>query len=271
MSISTRKEHSGYFHSAGQRVRYRTRGDGPPLLMIHGIGAPLEFWQPLEPKLNGFRTITVDPPGSGLSSLPEGHFGMAQYAEVMDDLLTHLRLHSANVLGLSLGGMIAQELAHRSPDRIDTLVLASTAPGWTLNPARLAAFATPARLLARRLGGRSAASSGTVPADDEREDFFLLKLHWQARQTFSPSLRRYALGLRAAWTWTSRPWLSQLAMPVLAISGSDDPIVPAANGRYIASTVRNGRLEIFPGGGHLCILRESTKASRLISAFVRDS
>lgn len=127
-------EQTGFLKTAGQRVRYRVRGDGAPLLMLHGIGAPLELWRPLEPKLADFQTITVDPPGSGRSSTPEGSFGMREYAGVMDALLTHLRLDSAHVLGLSLGGMIAQELAYRSPGRVERLVLASTSCGWTLNP-----------------------------------------------------------------------------------------------------------------------------------------
>jgi pimeloyl-ACP methyl ester carboxylesterase len=245
--------------------------------MIHGIGAPLELWRPLETKLHRFRTVTVDPPGAGRSSMPKGRFRIADYAGVMEDLLTHLRLESANVLGLSLGGMMAQELAHRSPGRVEKLVLASTAPGWTLNPKMMSAFASPAR---RHTGWRDTRNTGDPqqPLDprasqdaDESSLAALLALHWHARRTYSLSPRGYLVGLRAAWGWTSRPWLAELSMPVLAISGSSDPIVPAANSRLIASRVPDGRLEIFPGGGHLCVLRESGKAARLIGDFLHDA
>ncbi len=84
---SSLRDDTVYIETAGQRVRYRVRGDGPPLLMLHGIGAPLEYWSRLEDRLLAFQTITVD------------------------------------VLGLSLGGMIAQELAYRNPRRVGRLIL----------------------------------------------------------------------------------------------------------------------------------------------------
>lgn len=262
---AARGAHTGFFHSAGQRVRFRTRGDGPPLLMVHGIGAPLEMWRPLEPKLADFQTITVDPPGAGKSSMPEGRFRMAEFAQVLDDLLRHLRLDSANVLGLSLGGMMVQELAHRSPERVEKLVLASTSYGWTLDPRNVSLFATPARHYARRRGKQPA----RIPRKLRTEDgFSLLRLHWQVRSAYKPTVPGYLLGLRAAWTWTSRPWLGDLQMPVLVLAGSDDSIVPVSNSRIIASRVPDGRLEVFPGGGHLCVLRESVRASRLIRDFL---
>lgn len=264
-----REGQSAYFTSLGQRVRYRVQGDGPPLLMIHGIGAPLELRGPLEPKLAAdFQTITVDPPGAGHSSTPEGRFRMPEFAQVLDDLLTHLRLPSANVFGLSLGGMMAQELAHRSPHRIDQLVLASTSIGWNANP-RTSALLT-ARALRRERRLRKQEVRGPSRGDRKGEDeFSLLRTHWELRRTYRPSARGYRLGLAAAWTWTSRPWLRRLAMPVLAIHGSDDPLVPVANSRIIASTVQNGRLEIFERAGHLAVLRDSGRAARLIREFLQ--
>ena len=103
------------------------------------------------------------------------------------------------------------------------------------------------------------------------EDFSLLQLHWPLSPASKPSIRGFRLGLLAAWTWSSRPWLHTLDMPVLALHGSDDAVVPVANGGIIASTVPDGRLEVFRGAGHLAILKESTRASRLIRDFVRTT
>lgn len=263
----TRDGETGFIETSGQRVRYRVRGDGPPLLMIHGIGAPLELWRPLESKLGDFQTITVDPPGSGHSSTPPGGFGMRQFAGVMDDLLTHLGLDSASVLGVSLGGMMAQELAFRSPDRVEKLVLASTSPGLTLDPMALAVIATRARYFSGRL--RKLVTPIWYDEEIDQESS-LLRLQWELRGQYTPSVRGYLVQLRAAWAWSSRSWLGQLEMPVLAISGSDDPVVPVSNSRVIASTVRDGRLEIIPGGGHLCLFKESVRTSQLIRDFLRD-
>jgi pimeloyl-ACP methyl ester carboxylesterase len=257
---ATRDGETAYVETAGQRVRYRVRGDGPALLMIHGIGAPLELWLPLESKLSDFRTITVDPPGTGLSSTPRGRFGMERFGEVMDDLLTHLGLDSANVLGLSLGGVMAQELARRSPDRVEKLVLVSTSCGLKASPMSLARSATNARLRSRRQVDRDLAA-GSDPS--------ILRLHWELLGQYTPSIRGYVGQLREALTWSSRSWLGELDMPVLVITGDDDRLVPLDNSRIIASTVSDGRLEIIPGGGHLCLFKESVHTSQLIREFLQ--
>jgi pimeloyl-ACP methyl ester carboxylesterase len=259
-SSMTREAETGFVETAGQRVRYRVRGNGSPLLMIHGIGAPLELWRPLESKLSDFRTITMDPPGTGLSSTPSGRFGMERHAEVMDDLLTHLGLDSANVLGLSLGGVMAQELARRSPDRIEKLVLASTSCGVKSSPLALARGATASRRRAHRQVGRDSATSS---------DPSLLRLQWELLGQYTPSIRGYVGQLREALSWSSRSWLAELEMPVLVIAGDEDSLVPLANGQIIASTVGDGRLEIIPGGGHLCLFRESDRTSQLIRDFLQ--
>lgn len=259
MPSNQRRARTGYLDSTGQRIRYRVRGDGPPLLMLHGIGAPLGLWRPLESRLGDLTTITVDPPGAGRSTTPRGSFGMRDYAAVMDDLVAHLGFGSVNVLGLSLGGMIAQELAHRHPDRVERLVLASTSCGWgapRVSWGPLAALAQPHPVTRRRRPSPGDAG-GSLLRD------------W-AREPHRPSLRGYAVGLRAAFTWSSLPWLEELPMPVLAITGDDDPVVPPENSRIIATKVPRGRLEVLEGRGHLAVLRDPQRASRLIDDFLRE-
>jgi pimeloyl-ACP methyl ester carboxylesterase len=182
---------------------------------------------------------------------------MPRYAEVMDDLLTHVGLDSAHVLGLSLGGVMAQELARRSPERVKKLVLASTSCGIKSSPLSLALRATPAR---RRTRSRSHRPQGSDS---------LLRLQIELLGQYTPSVRGYLGQLRTALSWSSRSWLAELEMPVLVIAGDDDPLVPLANGRIIASSVRDGQLEIIPGGGHLCLFKESVHTSQLIRDFLR--
>jgi pimeloyl-ACP methyl ester carboxylesterase len=234
--------------------------------MIHGIGAALEMWQPLERRLGDFTTITVDPPGAGRSTMPDGRFRMADFAGVLDDLLSHLRLESASVLGLSLGGMMAQELAHRSPERVDRLVLASTCCGWNSDPQTSTLFATPARRRARRQDARS---GGRRPRSEPELSF--LRLQWELRQMYRPSVRGLKLGLVAAFTWSSRPWLHTLGMPVLVLHGTDDAVLPVANGRIIATAVPDGRLEVYQDAGHLAVLQQPARTAGLIRDFVRTT
>src|SRR4051794_8185504 len=233
--------------------------------MIHGVGAALEFWRPLESQLGQFRTITVDPPGSGRSSTPRGRFRMRDFAAVFDDLLTHLGLTSAHVLGLSLGGMMAQELAHRSPERVETLVLASTTCGLgsvPVDPRAWAAIANPARFHSRRHYRKIAP---ILFGPEILVDPSLLEEFLEIRRRCRPSIRGHYIQLRAAASWSGLPWLRTLRMPVLVISGSDDRLVSVVNARMIASAVSDPRLEIIPGGSHACLLQRAPRTSKLIT------
>jgi poly(3-hydroxyoctanoate) depolymerase len=259
-----------FVETSGLRVRYRIRGSGPPLMMIHGIGAPLEFWSRLEDDLSDFQTIAVDAPGSGGSSNPPRGFGMRHFAGVLDDVVTYLALDSVNVLGLSLGGMMAQELARRSPNRVERLVLASTTCGLGSVPARpktLAAIASPLRFYSRRHYEQIAPM---LYGEQITQDRSLLDELMEIREGTTPSLMGHFIQLKAACTWTSLPWLRSLEMPVLVIAGSEDRVVPAVNGRLLASRVRDGRLEIIEGGSHLCLLQEPGRTSRLIRDFLQE-
>jgi pimeloyl-ACP methyl ester carboxylesterase len=255
---------TGFLEAEEQRVRYRVRGDGPPLLMIDGLGAPLEFWRPLEARLGDFQTITVDAPGAGRSSTPVGAFGLERFADVMGDLLEHLDIDSAGVLGLSLGGMIAQELAHRCPERVQKLVLCSTAYRRSYNARGMAILARRARDGYRRHRDRSSGVQSTSASD--------ARLRLLPRDLGAlPSGCGFVLQMRAARNWSSRAWLDQLEMPVLVIAGGDDVLLPVSQSRRIAKTVRRGRLVVIPGGGHLWVLKEPADAGGIIRQFLLES
>ena len=103
--------------------------------------------------------------------------------------------------------------------------------------------------------------------DEVRQDPTLFESHMALRSAMPISPRGYYAQLRAAWTWTSRPWLHRLHMPVLVIAGDRDRLVPLRNGRIIASRVRDGRLEVIRGGSHVCLLQAAPHTSQLIRDF----
>jgi pimeloyl-ACP methyl ester carboxylesterase len=254
--------------AGGHRIRYRIRGEGPPLLMIHGLGASFELWDPLDSKLEGFQRVAVDPPGSGRSSTPRRYLSIRSYAQVMADVLDHLDLGVADVLGLSLGGMIAQELAYRHRSHVRRLVLASTTCGWggePGDPRAMAVLATPARYYSRRHFHKVAP---ILYGPQIKDDPGLYEEQLEIRQQVKPSLLGYFVQLSAAWTWTSLPWLRRLDVPLLAISGSDDPIVPLKNSRQIVDRVPGARLAVVPGGGHLCIIESAAQVADMITEFL---
>ena len=107
---------------------YDERGEGTPLLLITGLSGNALDWTPLLPTLaEGHRVIAIDPRGAGRSSAPPGPYTMAMLAADALGLLNHLGIERAHVVGFSLGGMIAQELAIAAPARVDRLVLLATA------------------------------------------------------------------------------------------------------------------------------------------------
>jgi pimeloyl-ACP methyl ester carboxylesterase len=236
--------------------------------MIHGLGASFELWDPLDSKLTGFQRIAIDPPGSGRSSTPLHYFSIRRYAQVMADVLDRLELDTVDVLGLSLGGMIAQELAYRHDRRVRRLILASTTCGWggaLGDPRAMAVLATPARYYSRRHFHRVAP---ILYGRQIKHDPELYQEQLAIRQLLKPSPFGYFVQLAAAWTWTSLPWLSRLDLPVLAVSGSDDPIVPLKNSQQIVARVPGARLAVVAGGGHLCVIESAAHVAELIAEFL---
>ena len=254
----------------GTRIRYRTLGSGPPLLLMHGMGASLELWDPVLPFLEGFTVVLMDHPGAGLSATSTRPMTMRCYARVAHGLLGHLQLRDVAVLGLSFGGMVAQELARAAPQRVSRLVLVCTSCGWGSVPgglAALAAVATPLRyhspaymkMVAPILYGGGTDRAAQVQAAQA-----------EARLAYPPSTLGYFAQLTAAWTWSSRPYLRRLCVPTLVVSGSDDPVIPAANGRILAGLIGGAQYFEVDGGGHLCLLDAAERVAPRITAFLRN-
>jgi poly(3-hydroxyalkanoate) depolymerase len=254
----------------GMRLRVATRGTGRPLLLLMGIGGNLEMWAPFEDALDGrqVRTITVDAPGTGGSDPYRVPRRMGGLARTIEHLLDALDDDQVDVLGVSFGGVLAQQLAHQAPGRVRRLVLAATGPGLggvPASPRVLLALATPRRYRQpdyfRRVAGQL---YGGAARDDPDAT-----LHGSvARFSQPPSLGGYLAQLYAITGWTSVPWLHRLPQPTLVLAGDDDPIVPLTNGRILNRCIRDSRLHIVPGGGHLFLLERPAETAALVTDFL---
>ena len=242
----------------GVRLRVSERGKGRPLLLLMGIGGNLEMWGPFEDALDSklLRSITVDAPGTGGSSpyrLPRRMGGLAQTMDWMLDALGHERV---DVLGVSFGGVLAQQLAHQAPDRVGGV------PG---SPRVLLALATPRRYTQPDYFRQVA---GTIYGGAARHDPDAMLHGSLARFAKAPSYRGYLAQLYAIAGWTSVPWLCRLPQPTLVISGDDDPIVPLVNGRMLDRLIPDSRLHVVPGGGHLFLLEQPAEMAALVTDFL---
>jgi pimeloyl-ACP methyl ester carboxylesterase len=118
----------------GTRIRVATRGEGDPIMLVNGVGANLSIWGPLARRLASRRTISFDAPGIGGSAAPRAPLRIRGLADLTRDLILELGYEQIDVLGHSMGGMIALELAHRAPARVRRLVLCNTAAGVPFIP-----------------------------------------------------------------------------------------------------------------------------------------
>jgi poly(3-hydroxyalkanoate) depolymerase len=246
------------------------RGQGPPLLLNTVIGASLELAQPFERELcaRGLQTISFDAPGVGQSGAYRRPRRIGGIARTIEQLLDALGYDELDVLGVSLGGVIAQQLAHQAPGRVRRLVLAATGPGLggvPGSPRVLWSLATPRRYWQpdyyRRIAGRT--YGGLARTDPDA------LLHGSvARFVERPSLWGYLGQVYAISGWSSLPWLSKLSQPTLVVAGDDDPIVPLVNGRILAWRIPDARLHVVPGGGHLFLLERPAELASLVVAFL---
>jgi poly(3-hydroxyoctanoate) depolymerase len=239
---------------SGERLRVSIEGRGRPLLLLNGIGASLELLAPFRRALRAIETIAVDLPGAGSSATPILPRSLCGIARLVASLLDVLGYERVDVLGVSWGGALAQELTLRHPSRVRRLVLAATTAGWFAVPGRLDALrilATPRRYYSPSYLAEIAPTlyGGAIRANPR-----LLEEQGHARFIRPPSVRGYAWQLAALAGWTSVFRLHRIRSPTLILAADDDPIVPLANGRLIASRVPGARLRVVHEGGHLFLI-----------------
>jgi poly(3-hydroxyoctanoate) depolymerase len=257
----------------GIRIRAAIRGEGQPLLLVMGIGGNIEMWEPFERALegSGIQTITFDAPGVGESTSWRRPRRMGGLARTVDHLVGALGYEAVDVLGVSFGGALAQQLVRQFPDRVRRVVLAATAPGLPGiggvpgRPGALLALATPRRYYSPTYFRKVAPTlyGGRIRREPE-----LLAEQAHARMTRPPSPQGYLAQLYAIAGWTNLPWLPLIDHPTLVMAGDDDPIIPVLNGRILARLMPHARLEVITGGGHLFLLEEAERSAALVREFL---
>ncbi|MGH3463214.1 MAG: poly(3-hydroxyalkanoate) depolymerase, partial [Kribbellaceae bacterium] len=254
----------------GQRIRYDVRpGSGIPLVLLCGIGASYEVLQPLVDALDpSLEVVRLDVPGVGGSPAGPLPYGFPVLAWMVDKLLGRLEYGTVDVLGLSWGGGLAQQLALQHPRRVRRLVLVSTATGMLMVPGRpsvLRRMATPRRFRDPAYAAGMAAylygGSARHHAPDIRRMF--------GEQVAGGSLRGYLHQLATGACWTSLPFLPFIRQRTLVMAGDDDPIVPLVNGRILARLIPNAGLHVFPGG-HVELVTEAASLAPVVSTFLLE-
>lgn len=253
------------------RLRVSDTGLGtdgtPPLLLLNGIGANLEMWEPLRARLRR-RSLAVDLPGTGGSPAPALPLSIQDSAALVLRVVDALGLDTIDVLGFSFGGSVAQEVARQAPFRVRRLVLVATSCGWGSvpgSPLALAALSSPLRYYSP--ASFRAVAPVVVGGRGARSQRFLER---QARMRAArpPSPLGYWYQMWAALTWSSWSWLHTLRQPTLVITGDRDQVVPAVNSRLLAAALPDSRLRTWSRGGHMLLLDSADQVAPVLEEFL---
>ena len=251
------------------RVTVENPGVGVrPLLLINGIGATGDLFRPFRGHVQDRETIAFDAPGVGGSPTPAMPYSMGRLAAVVAGLIDELGHDQVDVLGLSWGGALAQELARRHPDVVHRLILVATMPGVTSVPGRPAALAilmSPARYYSPKYLKRIAPTlyGGAIVENPD-----LLDEHARLRATHPPSMLGYLYQLSAIQRAAGLPGLGRIRQRTLVLAGDDDPIVRMVNGRILARCIPDARLHVVEGGGHLFLYTRGQEMADAVRDFL---
>ncbi len=251
---------------------YEAHGEGFPLLMIMGLGANLDWWDPrlVAALSERFRTIVFDNRGTGRTTSSEKEFTIPRFAEDAAGLMDALGVAKAHVLGISMGGMIAQELALNHPERVTQLVLCSTNCGRTKS---IPASSNTLGLLLRAGSAPSpeGIARGTVPlcftpdfveAHQDGVDAWVRQV-----VKFPTSPDSFLRQARAIADFDTYDRLRGIRIPTLVLHGRQDILIPPENASVLAEAIPGATLRIFEGSAH-GLAEDMEKAIGAITAFL---
>ena len=267
----------------GRRLAYRDIGEGPPLLLVHGITNSSRSWEPVARRLadKGHRVLAPDLPGHGDSDRHRGDHSLGAHAAALRDLLLATEVERATVVGHSLGGGIVLQFSYHWPELVERLVLvdsgglgrevsvfirAATLP-FAERVIGLGA-SEPVMRAGNLIGGalnrlglhpspdRAEVLTGVASlADRRRREAFVRT----ARGVVSPGGQRVNA--------TDRLYLAE-GIPTLLVWGDRDPIIPIAHGRAAHAQMPGSRLEVFEGAGHFPQVEDPERFTTLLDEFI---
>jgi pimeloyl-ACP methyl ester carboxylesterase len=269
----------------GHRVSYRIGGQGPVIVLIHGITSNSESWGDVLPQLAETNTVLApDLLGHGESAKPRGDYSLGAYASGVRDLMIALGIDTATFVGHSLGGGVAMQLAYQFPDRLERLALVSS--GGLGREVHLllrltalpgAEFVLPL-LVAKPLRDAGELLAGAVgrlglragPDLEEIARGFASLGDVDARQAFVHTARSI-LDIEGQRVSASDRLYLAAPVPSLLIWGERDRIIPATHGHQAQARMPGSRLEIFEGAGHFPHRDDPRRFAHVLSDFVADT
>ena len=252
---------------AGNDLYYERRGTGEPMLLIQGLGGNSLHWgEGFLSGLEGFELILFDNRGAGRSGAHEGELTIVDLAQDALGLLDALEIGAAHVVGISMGGMVAQEIVLAAPDRVLTLTLGCTFPGGP-----------EAKMTDMEVVGMLA--EAVLSGDDERtlrvgyevmiaaeygEQEGAYELYSELANQYRAPITVLMAQLAAIMGHDTSDRLGEITTPALVIHGTADRLMEAENGELIARLIPDARLELLEGSGHMFFWEQPERSAELV-------
>jgi pimeloyl-ACP methyl ester carboxylesterase len=260
----------------GIHIAYQDQGDGQALVLIAGVGYGSWFWHKITPGLaERYRVITFDNRGAGGSDKPEGPYSVPLMAADTIGLMEALALKEASLLGHSLGGFIAQEVAVARPDLVGRLVLASTNHGGSnvvpMTPEALEVLTNregdPVELVKRGI------QVSTAPGFAQEHPRVVKELMDYRFTSPVPPPQYQAqvfagAGMASLTEEQIEKRMAAIQAPTLILFGEHDNVVPPGNADLMAQKMPRARVEIIPGAGHIFPIEKPEETMAVVAAFL---
>jgi pimeloyl-ACP methyl ester carboxylesterase len=266
----------------GHRVTFRIGGEGPVLVLVHGIAGTSQTWEEVLPELARNQTVIApDLLGHGRSAKPRGDYSLGAYASAIRDLLAALGFERASFAGHSLGGGVAMQLAYQFPQRLERLILISSGGlGRELHPLLRSAAVPGAEYVLPVLCANGVLNAGAAvgellgklglragPDLQEIARGFASLGDTESRQAFIHTVRSVIDAGGQRVDATDRLYLAA-GVPTLIVWGERDPLIPAEHGHAAHRRIPGSRLEIFPGAGHFPHRSDPRRFAEVVSDFM---
>ena len=248
-------------------IAYEVQGAGEPVLLIQGLGYARWGWEPIAERLaRKFLVVSFDNRGIGESEVTPGPYTVAQLAEDAVAVLEAVGLERAHVVGASLGGMVAQQVAVAYPDRVEKLVLLCTTPGG--------AGAYPMPEVTVRLFGEAPSLAPDVALRRFVENSLsvrgeLVDVLYRRRLANPPDMAGWQAQAAAGAAWDADGRLAEISAPALILHGTADNVLDYRNSELLAEQIPGARLRLFDGAGHLFFWEQPDEIVAEIEEFLK--